>query len=441
MKQIISSKINSILGLLLLSFPILIILGSFALNCFSIIFSLYAIFNYKKFLNIDFINPKAKIFFFSFIILIFPFESFEFQDSFSQSSIFKYLSFSRFVLMLFGLIIFLEKNNKTNFFSKIYKTNVVILLILSIDILFEYLFGYNLFGYKSSKAHRIASFTNDELIIGYIFCFTALFTLTFIFKRSNHYYFFVLICFFMIISFIVGERSNFLKFVSLIMLFYFIHFFLNSKKLNIKKFILFTPVILVLLFSFYQLTKNTKQGKSLYDLTENLVIVENGKYKLNVIERFKVSTHAPHYVTAYKIFLNYPIFGIGINNFYSESTKTKYEDGKFGVNTATSDGLVESPVHRASTHPHQIYLEIISEVGLVGLVYCIFIFFYPIYISLKSFKKNKEIYFISHLLLHIFFIFPILPSGSFFGTNYGIPFWFNLSILIYLSKKNFKFHS
>jgi len=441
MKQIISSKINSILGLLLLSFPILIILGSFALNCFSIIFSLYAIFNYKKFLNIDFINPKAKIFFFSFIILIFPFESFEFQDSFSQSSIFKYLSFSRFVLMLFGLIIFLEKNNKTNFFSKIYKTNVVILLILSIDILFEYLFGYNLFGYKSSKAHRIASFTNDELIIGYIFCFTALFTLTFIFKRSNHYYFFVLICFFMIISFIVGERSNFLKFVSLIMLFYFIHFFLNSKKLNIKKFILFTPVILVLLFSFYQLTKNTKQGKSLYDLTENLVIVENGKYKLNVIERFKVSTHAPHYVTAYKIFLNYPIFGIGINNFYSESAKTKYEDGKFGVNTATSDGLVESPVHRASTHPHQIYLEIISEVGLVGLVYCIFIFFYPIYISLKSFKKNKEIYFISHLLLHIFFIFPILPSGSFFGTNYGIPFWFNLSILIYLSKKNFKFHS
>tara|TARA_A100001015_G_scaffold315821_1_gene428566 strand:+ start:3166 stop:4491 length:1326 start_codon:yes stop_codon:yes gene_type:complete len=441
MKQIISSKINSILGLLLLSFPILIILGSFALNCFSIIFSLYAIFNYKRFLNINYINPKAKILFFSFIILIFPFESFEFQDSFSQSSIFKYLSFSRFVLMLFGLIIFLEKNNKTNFFSKIYKTYVVILLILSIDILFEYLFGYNLFGYKSSKAGRIASFTNDELIIGYIFCFTALFTLTFIFKRSNHYYFFILICFLMIISFIVGERSNFLKFVSLIMLFYFIYFVLNSKKLNIKKLILFTPVILVLLFSFYQLTKNTKQGKSLFDLTENLVIVENGKYKLNVIKRFKVSTHAPHYAAAYKIFLNYPIFGIGINNFYSESTKAKYEDGKFGVSTATSDGLVETPVLRASTHPHQIYLEIISEVGLVGLVYCIFIFFYPIYISLKSFKKNKEIYFISHLLLHIFFIFPILPSGSFFGTNYGIPFWFNLSILIYLSNKNFKFHS
>ena len=138
MKQTISSKVNSILGLLLLSFPILIILGSFALNCFSIIFSLYAIFNYKRFLNIDIINIKTKILFFSFIILIFPYESFEFKDSFSQSSIFKYLSFSRFVLMLFGLIIFLEKNYQTNFFSKIYKTYVVILIILTIDILFEY---------------------------------------------------------------------------------------------------------------------------------------------------------------------------------------------------------------------------------------------------------------------------------------------------------------
>ena len=39
-----------------------------------------------------------------------------------------------------------------------------------------------------------------------------------------------------------------------------------------------------------------------------------------------------------------------------------------------SDGIVETPVLRASTHPHQVYLEIISEVGLVGLIYCIFIF-------------------------------------------------------------------
>ena len=437
----ISGKINMALELLLLSFPILIILGPLALNCFSIIFSLYAVFNYKSLKKIDALDNKTIILFFSFIILIFPFESVKFQNSFQQSSIFKYFSFTRFVLMLFGLIIFFEKNNKKNFFSKIYKTYVIILAILAIDISIEFFWGHNLLGYKSSLDGRIASFTNDELIIGYIFCFVALFTLTFIFKKSNHYYFFILICVFMTVCFVVGERSNFLKFVSLVALFYFIYFVLNFKKLKIKKLLIFTPIIFLTIVSFYQLTKNTKQGSSLFRLTEDLITVENGKYSLNIVERFKVSTHAAHYATAYKIFLNYPIFGIGINNFYSESKKEKYEDGKFGYTNATSDGIVETPVLRASTHPHQVYLEIISEVGLVGLIYCIFIFFYPIYISLKSYIKSKEINLISHLLLHIYFIFPILPSGSFFGTNFGIPFWFNLSILIYLSKRNLKSYS
>jgi len=441
MIQKISSKINIFLGLLLLSFPILIILGSFALNCFSVIFSLYAIFNFKSITNINIINKKVIILFFSFIILIFPFESIQVKNSFLQSSIFKYLSFFRFVLMLFGLIIFFEKNNNENIFSKIYKTYVVILSILVIDILIEYFFGYNLLGYKSSQEGRIASFTNDELIIGYIFCFVALFTLAYIFKKFNHYYFFILICIFVIVCFLVGERSNFLKFVSLIMLFYFIYFVLNFKKLKIKNLLIFTPIIIVAIFTFYELTKNTKQGSSLFRLTEDLIIVKDGKFSLNIVQRFKVSTHAAHYATAYKIFLNYPIFGIGINNFYSESKKEKYEDGKFGYTNATSDGIVETPVLRASTHPHQVYLEIISEVGLVGLLYCIFIFIYPIFISLKSYMVRKEINLISHLLLHIYFIFPILPSGSFFGTNYGIPFWFNLSILIYLSKRNLKYYS
>ena len=33
-----------------------------------------------------------------------------------------------------------------------------------------------------------------------------------------------------------------------------------------------------------------------------------------------------------------------------------------------------------------------------------------------------------------FFIFPVLPSGSFFGSNYGVPFWLNLSIVVYFYK-------
>ena len=96
---------------------------------------------------------------------------------------------------------------------------------------------------------------------------------------------------------------------------------------------------------------------------------------------------------------------------------------------------------RASTHAHQLYLEILSEVGLLGLMYFIFIFLYPVYLSLKLLIKTQEINILSHLFLHFYFIFPILPSGSIFGTNTGIPFWFNLAVIIYLSKKNLKIYS
>ena len=418
----INSKIDIFLKFLIFSFPILIILGSFSLNFFSVIFSLYALFNYKILKKFKIFNKNILIIFFSFIILIFPFESIDFKNSFV-----KYLSFFRFVLMLLGLIIFFEKNNKENsLLLQIYKVYIGILTIIIIDVLIEYYFGSNIMGFSSNYRGRIASFTNDELIIGYIYCFLTFFTFIFMYKKTNNYYFFIIAFILIIISFFIGERSNFLKLFLLIIFFSFIHFF-YFKKLKIKNLLIITTVIFILLLSFVQLIKNTPQAKKFVNFDEaQLEMLEKDKFSL-FKGMFYNSKHAPHYLTAYNIFLNYPVFGIGIDNFHKESRKKKYENKE-----------LEKTITRSSTHPHQIYLEIMSEVGLTGLIYFICIFFYPIFICLKSLIKNKQYYIISHLFLHIYFIFPILPSGSFFGTNYGIPFWFNLAILLYLSKKNLK---
>ena len=429
----VGNSINVVLKLILLSFPILIILGPFALNCFSIIFSFYAVINYKSLNELKFFNKKILIIFLSFIILIFPFESVEFENAFL-----KYLSFFRFVLMLFGLIIFFEKGNKNNVqFFKIHKVYLVILIVITIDILVEHFSGSNLLGYSTLYKGRIASFTNDELIIGYIFCFLVLFTLTFIYKKTNLLIFFITLFVFLNISMLIGEKSNFIKLFFLIIMFTFAHFF-YLHKFKIKKLLIVVPIIFVFLISFFQLTKNTIQAQKFYSEFENLVVFENNKVSLKIEEEFLNTKHYPHYFAAYKIFLNYPVFGIGINNFYLESNKELY---KLKPNCGDNIGCTHSGKFQvSSTHPHQLYLEIISEVGLTGLIYFIFIFFYPIYISVRSFIKSKEIHLVSHLLLHIYFIFPFLPSGSFFGTNYGIPFWFNLSILLYLSNKNLKFN-
>ena len=412
------NKIDFFLKILICLFPVFIILGPFALNFFSIVFSIYALFNFKKLINFNFFNNKILFFFFSFIFFIFPFQSIEFENSF-----FKYISFFRFVLMLFGLIIFFELQKNNIFFLKIYKIYIFFLIIITIDVLIEYNFGSNIMGYTSYYSGRIASFTNDELIIGYIYCFLALFTLIFFYTKTNYYFFFFISCAIIIISFFIGERSNLIKLSLLIISFSFFHFF-YLKKLGFKYIILLSTIIFVFFISLFILSKNTSQGNKLFFI-DNLIISKNDKISLNFKGRFYESNHAAHYLTAYEIFLNHPIFGIGINNFHKESSKEKYENKK-----------LEKTNIRASTHPHQLYLEIASEVGLFGLIYFIFIFFYPIYISMRSFFVNREIFIISHLFLHLYFIFPVLPSGSIFGTNYGIPFWFNLAILLYYSKNN-----
>tara|TARA_B100001057_G_C22813350_1_gene936359 strand:- start:578 stop:1861 length:1284 start_codon:yes stop_codon:yes gene_type:complete len=412
------NKIDIFLKFLIYSFPVFIILGPFALNLFSIVFSIYALLNFKKLIKFNFFNNKILIFFFSFIFFIFPFQSIGFENSFI-----KYISFFRFVLMLFGLIIFFELQKNNFFFFKIYKIYAAFLIIITIDVLIEYNFGSNIMGYTSYYSGRIASFTNDELIIGYIYCFLALFTLIFFYNKTNYYFFSFISCLIIIISFFIGERSNLIKLSLLIISFSFFHFF-YLKRLGFKYIILLTTIIFVFFISLFILSKNTSQGNKLFFI-DNLIISNNDKISFNFKGRFYESNHAAHYLTAYKIFLNHPIFGIGINNFHKESSKEKYENKK-----------LQKTNIRASTHPHQLYLEIVSEVGLLGLIYFIFIFFYPVYISIRSFFIYREIFIISHLFLHLYFIFPILPSGSIFGTNYGIPFWFNLAILLYYSKNN-----
>ena len=410
----LENSINLALQLLIFTLPILIIIGAFAVNSFAIIFSLYGLVNFNFLIKNNIINKRILFFFFSFLILIFPYDSINFQNS-----IVKYLAFFRFVLMLFGLLIFFSKQNTNKFFNTLYKVYIIYLIIISIDVLIENFYGFNILGYSTDYTGRIASFTNDELIIGYILGYLFIFSSAELYKKTHYKYFYIISIFFLIISFIIGERSNFLKLFLLIFTFYLINI-IFFEKLKLRIFLWIIPIFIILLASSYELSKNTHQGKKLFKEVNSLDIVE-------IKKNFYASRHASQYFTAYNIFLNYPIFGIGINNYYEESRKIQYENKD-----------LQATGSRVTNHPHQLYLEIISEVGLFGSIYFFFVIFYPIYISVKNLIKKKDSFLLSHLLLHIFFVMPFLPSGSFFGTNYGVPFWFNLSILLYLTKKKFR---
>tara|TARA_B100000989_G_C19531768_1_gene470430 strand:+ start:4375 stop:5631 length:1257 start_codon:yes stop_codon:yes gene_type:complete len=402
---------NSTLYFLFILFPLLIIFGSGLLNLFSVIFSFYAIVNFKLILKLILSKRKIFIYLIFSLLAVFPYNNLNISLDF-QSSFWKSIFFLRFILMTFGIIIFFSKSQLFELKFKNYY--LFFLIIISIDVINEYFTGTNFFGNSTEYTGRISSFTNTELIIGYIFCFLSLFCFDKLLNINKKFYIIILLLFILLISFIIGERSNFLKLFFLLLFSYsFIYLRENNfKPLNFLKSII---VLLICSILFIIAVKNTKQASKMFIKIEKISNFQN------IINNSK---HTPHYATALKIFYNNPIFGIGINNFEKESKKKIYSEKKYKYNE-----------NRSSTHPHQIYFEMLSEIGLIGTLYFLILFIWSIYLSVNNYLKENNIQIFSHFILNLFFIFPILPSGSFFGTVYGLPFWFNFAILIYISQK------
>ena len=95
-----------------------------------------------------------------------------------------------------------------------------------------------------------------------------------------------------------------------------------------------------------------------------------------------------------------------------------------------------------NTHPHNIYFEFISELGLIGLTFLLIGFFYILYnifITLKKiyFRKNinNNSAFLFSLVGILISIFPLFPSGSFFNNWLSSIFYFNIGFLIFFQKK------
>ena len=73
-------------------------------------------------------------------------------------------------------------------------------------------------------------------------------------------------------------------------------------------------------------------------------------------------------------------------------------------------------------HPHNYYLEILTEIGLIGLLIVLAIFFQILYITFyrKYFTKSSlkdNNYIIPFIFLFIAEIFPLKSTGSFFTTG------------------------
>ena len=401
----LSNKNLIILSFFIAILPIGLLTGSLIINSITIIIAVIFIFELIIKKKLNFLND------WSFYLLFFLWVSFLINLIFSQDSslsITRAVGFVRFIILV-QVIRYVFLNNNSKYKELILKFWLLIFSIVNLDLIYEYFSGKNMLGYKSNLEGRLASFLDDELKIGgyyFGFCLLSLATIYSYFKKDYKIIFGFAI-FFLIVSFLIGERSNFIKVllsISFMLIFYFKRHKLKLLSLSLLCIAIFISII-------YK-NENLKY-RYILQWSEN-----------NITE----NVYFTHYKTAILVFKKYPIFGSGIKNFRVEIKKVIKEEFQDDENY--------NNWHIITTHPHQINFEILAETGIFGFT-CFFLFFLISFIiSFKKILKKSDIFLTVSTIFCLVYVNPLLPSGSFFTTYGATIFWTNYGIMIsYLSSK------
>lgn len=416
---------------LLFVFPATLLATPFLFELIIILF--VGSFLYKSFKTKNFNWAKNELFliliFFSFYLLVNFIVNFD-----NNPSVGRTFGFMRFVILSFAIVYFLLEYKK--YFNKCLKYWIGILIIVIVDTYIQFITGKNILGYPSwlnNEIYRLSSFLNDEYkIAAFLFPF-GLLAIGFLLEKSiNIFFVFSFYSLLFFIVFLTGERSNFYLF----MISSFILFFLS--KIEIKYKIVYCLILLLnLLILNLFFTKNFNRQFNIINsilIEKNLIInkVNNKKENYNRNKDKQINDnaffrtqYASHYVTAYLIFKNNILFGTGIKTFRYICSKEKY-----------SHKLTQNE-RRCSTHPHNIILEFLSELGIIGFLIISYFVLRVIILSFKVFKNNFSSVFLSAFLFFLFSFFPFLPKGSFFTNWNAAIFWFFFGlILFFLNKKS-----
>ena len=411
-----------IINLLFCIFPISFVLGNLAININSLLIIFYTLFLYtKKILNFKFnIYDKLLFSFFFFILIslvINIFDQLIFNKIISTTVYLKTLFFFKY-LFLYLVLRFLISKKIINLKLFNYVCAACASFIIT-DVLIQFIFGRNIIGMEPFSSRHYSSFFGNELIAGgYLQKFSLfIFFLPFFSKiKSNSKILIQLFAFLIILIAIIltGNRMPLILFLFSVSV--FLIFDIKTRKYLIP-FFLITFFSLLIIFNKYENFKihSLNTFKSIKTLSSTF-------FDSNLISKPLVVWQEPYVTEFYcgkEAMKENPIIGGGIR-FY------------------------RTFMDNCNSHPHNYFIEIISDLGIIGLGLILIFVYSLLFKILKNYyltSKYKKQYFEKvspFFLILLCEFFPLRTSGSFFTTNNATLIFIIFAILVSYCKKNNK---
>ena len=133
-------------------------------------------------------------------------------------------------------------------------------------------------------------------------------------------------------------------------------------------------------------------------------------------------THHNYFLTSINMFKDNKIFGQGPRSFRYLCDKDKYK-----IN-----------IYSCSTHPHNYYIQVLAELGLIGFIFLLVFYLYicrKIFLIILYSNKKDNSYLICILAFFLINLWPITSTGNFFNNWLSILIYMPFSFLL-LKEKN-----
>jgi len=421
----IKKKLDLISLYIIIFIPLFYIFSAGLLNLAFILISLFFLF--ICFVNKDFSFLKDKFFIYLYIFWAYLLLSAIFIHKDTEIFL-KSFFYIRFIIFPIAIYYYLKKNIKS--FNKIKIFYLIIVFFVVIDTWIQFFYGKDIFGYGLPELKgRLSGPFGKELIVGGFLSLVGVLTILINFYQkkklfiNNQFIFYFLLLVSTI--FISGERA------SIFILFLFLFFNLLFNKGIRKKIILILFLVTSVFFILinFSLDLKWRMYGHLYSLSNPIIKnnqiseIQNDEFNqlksekfyknyIVALKSFKDTQWGAHWLTAIEISKDNLLFGSGIRTF--RIVCKEYDN----IDSLRKDS-------RCSTHPHNIYLEILSETGTIGFILILLFFFsFLKNFIIKSKNNNNLTIAIGALILAV--IFPLKPTGAFFSSWYGSILWYLL---------------